>query len=107
MKLRDTLTLLPVAVIAAGLETTLVCMYWAGKDFEAPPFNTAKFLVGGHFFVVGACALAYLASRRLLRPLEAVLEGISRFERGNFEHRIRRSKIREIDAVAEKLNKMA
>lgn len=107
MKLRDNLTLLTVVVLAAGLETSLLCMYWAGKDFDAPPFNTSRFLIEGHLFVVGACALAFFASSYFLRPLESIIGGIALFGEGRFDHRIRRFRIREIDLVAEQLNGMA
>ncbi len=96
-----------VAILAAALELGILSMYFSGTDPESSPFHSRAFLLQANAFLLAACALLYAAARFVLRPVEAILEGIAQYSQGRFGHRIEKTAIRELDMVAGQLNSMA
>lgn len=108
MKLKNNLILVATLVMGLSLEFGLLSLFWMLRDSDpSSAFAGARFLLLGQVFVLGSCALAYLASRHVLRPVEDIVEGIADFGRGKFELRIPKHGIREFDLVADRLNSMA
>lgn len=108
MKLKNNLILVATLAMGLSLEFGLLSLFWMLRDSDpASTFAGARFLLLGQVFVLGSCALAYLASRHVLRPVEDIVEGIADFGQGKFELRIPKHGVREFDLVADRLNSMA
>lgn len=107
MRLRDNFSLYPVALVAATLETFILYIYWNGRTGSFLHMETDNFLLASHLYLLLACLVAYLTALALIRPFESILEGIVLYANGKLDHRIRRSKIKELDQLAEHLNNMA
>lgn len=107
LKSQDNLVLFAVASCAAALEALIIGL-WAGSG-PAGPFllGMDRFLILSHAYLFAACAAVYLMGRRIIRPIDAILEGISLYGQGRLTHRIPHSKIRELDDLARYLNRMA
>ncbi|MGA2621270.1 MAG: ATP-binding protein [Thermoguttaceae bacterium] len=73
------------------------------------PLDAAYLQIAGAGLAVAALlALAsFLASRRIVRPLEEIRHGAERFARGELKHRLPDSDSEEIGMLAESLNRMA
>jgi two-component system, OmpR family, phosphate regulon sensor histidine kinase PhoR len=67
----------------------------------------AALLAGLALVAVLAALAAYLAARRLSRPLEEIRAGAERFARGELGHRLYLPATAEVAALAEALNQMA
>lgn len=107
MKLRDNFAIFPAALVGLTLEIFILYFYWAAKAGSNLEINSDAFMLRGQIYLLAACATSYLCGRILIRPLESILEGISLYGKGQLHHRIQRSKLRELDRLAEHLNRMA
>ncbi|HEU5293175.1 MAG TPA: HAMP domain-containing sensor histidine kinase [Burkholderiaceae bacterium] len=57
--------------------------------------------------LLGLTLLAYAYVRRMLRPLQAIGEGVARFGAGDFAHPIREVRNDELGDLADRINRMA
>ncbi len=108
MKLQDNLALLPTAAVAVVLEFGALASY--ASFHEANGFLRLRgdlFLLAAQGYVIVACILVYFWGVYWTEPFGDIFEGIAAFGRGNFAHRIRRSKVRELDELAGHLNQMS
>lgn len=68
---------------------------------------TTKIALGGLAIALLAAVLSLWISRRITRPLEAMIEGAERFARGELDHRLPVPKSEEMAGLAGALNRMA
>ena len=68
---------------------------------------TTKIALGGLAIALLAAVLSLWISRRITRPLEAMIEGAERFARGELDHRLPVPKSEDMAGLAEALNQMA
>jgi two-component system, OmpR family, phosphate regulon sensor histidine kinase PhoR len=68
---------------------------------------TTKIAFSGLIIAGLATLLSLLVSHRIRRPIEAMREGAERFSRGDFQHPLPVSAIKEIGELSETLNTMA
>ena len=74
------------------------------------PVQAAQARAFGWFTLAGLLALtlaAYAYVRRMLRPLQAIGEGVARFGAGDFAQPIRKARNDELGDLAERINRMA
>lgn len=82
------------------LSSSIVYM-WGNKEFLS--VYKLFFLLLAVFTVV----FSKLVTTRVLRPLDTIVEGIYRFQKGDYDHRIRLKNNNELSLVASSLNEMA
>lgn len=107
LKSQDNLVLFAVASCAAALEALIVGLWVASGPGGPFLLGMDYFLIMGHAYLFAVCAAIYLMGRRIIQPIDAILEGISLYGQGRLTHRIPRSKIQELDELARNLNRMA
>lgn len=107
MKLRDNLTIFAVAASAVSLEAYIIGLWWFGRDGGSLRLDLNRYLLVSQAYLVGVGILVYASGRRVIRPLESILEGIAHFRRGRLQHRIPPSRVQELDDLANQLNRMA
>ncbi|MHB2025206.1 MAG: HAMP domain-containing sensor histidine kinase [Elusimicrobiota bacterium] len=107
MKLRDNLAIFPVAAAGVCLEIFILSLWWmAGKGYVLH-ISLKRFLLVSHVYVIFIGIGIYLIGRRILKPFELILEGISFYGRGRWDYRIPSSSLQELDELARHLNHMA
>ncbi len=66
-----------------------------------------QFLVGTLLALLLAAAVGFVAARRIVLPLREMAAGVEKFANGDFVARLPLHRVKEIDALAEALNRMA
>ena len=108
MKVQDSLALLPMAAVAAIVETGIIVFYLRFRGAQGLiSIRGDRFLLDAQAYLLIACVCSYLWGRYWTRPLGKILEGISDYGKGKFNVKIARSKVKEMDALAGHLNEMA
>ncbi|TPW20882.1 MAG: two-component system, OmpR family, sensor kinase [Elusimicrobia bacterium] len=107
-RLQDDVPAFTAAFVGACLEVFLVAVLLCDRRFALFGIaNPAAFFAAGQAFLLAACIVAKLAARAFLDPLADILLGVHQFRQGNLTHRIPPSRVKEIDALAGQLNRMA
>lgn len=104
---RDNLSIVTVAASAVSLEAFILISWWRlrGVSFSAPEADW--FLIFGQAYLVTVCVAIYFMTRRIVRPLSSILEGIELYAKGRLDHRIPPSRVRELHELGVYLNRMA
>jgi two-component system phosphate regulon sensor histidine kinase PhoR len=66
-----------------------------------------QFLAGTLLALLFASAVGFIAARRIVLPLREMTEGAEKFSRAEFAARLPLHRVKEIDALADALNRMA